>query len=85
MAGDRGASEWLFTGTTSDGKKVEVNGCDLFTFRGGKIARKESYGWCDLRNARTWSIVLSSKSFGSLQGNTVDCAFGASAAMSTDV
>jgi len=22
---------------TADGKKVEVNGCDLFTFRNGKI------------------------------------------------
>ena len=43
VAGDRGVSQWLFTGTTSDGKKVEVNGCDLFTFRDGKIARKDSY------------------------------------------
>jgi taurine dehydrogenase small subunit len=43
VAGDRGVSEWLFTGTTSDGKKVEVNGCDLFTFRDGKIVRKDSY------------------------------------------
>jgi hypothetical protein len=42
-------------------------------------------GWCDRRKARTWSIVFSSKSFGSLQGNTVDWALGASAAMSTDV
>jgi len=29
VAGDRGVSEWIFTGTTSDGKKVEVNGCDV--------------------------------------------------------
>jgi ketosteroid isomerase-like protein len=36
-------SEWLFTGTTGDGKKVEVNGCDVFTFRNGKIAVKDSY------------------------------------------
>ena len=43
VAGDRGVSEWIFTGTPADGKKVEVNGCDLFTFRGGKIARKDSY------------------------------------------
>ena len=43
VAGDRGVSEWLFTGTTSDGRKVEVNGCDLFTFRHGKIVRKDSY------------------------------------------
>src|SRR5215470_2901652 len=43
IAGDRGVSEWLFTGTTSDGKKVEVNGCDIFTFKGDKIAVKNSY------------------------------------------
>jgi len=41
--GDRGVSEWTFTGTRTDGKRVEVNGCDLFTFRGGKIALKNSY------------------------------------------
>ena len=43
VAGDRGVSEWLFTGTTSDGKTLEVTGCDIFTFRGGKIAVKNSY------------------------------------------
>ena len=43
VAGDRAVSEWTFTGTTKDGAKVEVNGCDLFTLRGGKIAIKNSY------------------------------------------
>jgi len=43
VAGDRGLSEWLFTGTTADGKKVEVNGCDVFTFAKGKIALKNSF------------------------------------------
>lgn len=43
VAGDRAVSEWTFTGTTRDGAKVEVNGCDLFTLRGGKIAVKNSY------------------------------------------
>jgi ketosteroid isomerase-like protein len=43
VAGDRGVSEWIFTGTTADGRKGEVNGCDLFTFRDGKIAVKSSY------------------------------------------
>jgi ketosteroid isomerase-like protein len=38
-----GVSEWIFTGTTSDGKKVEVKGCDVFTFKGDKIALKESF------------------------------------------
>jgi len=43
VAGDRGVSEWIFAGTTADGKRVEVNGCDVFTFRDGKIALKTSY------------------------------------------
>ena len=43
VAGDRGVSEWTFTGTTADGKKVEVNGCDIFTFLDGKIQIKDSY------------------------------------------
>lgn len=43
VQGDRGVSEWTFTGTRKDGTRVEVNGCDLFTFRDGKIARKNSY------------------------------------------
>ena len=42
-AGSRGVSEWTFSGTRKDGKRVEVNGCDLFTFRGDKIAVKNSY------------------------------------------
>jgi steroid delta-isomerase-like uncharacterized protein len=43
IAGTRGVSEWTFTGTREDGKRVEVAGCDLFTFRDGKIAIKNSY------------------------------------------
>ncbi|QHT71917.1 nuclear transport factor 2 family protein [Rhodocytophaga rosea] len=43
IAGDRGFSEWIFTGTKSDGTKIEVTGCDLFTFKNGKIAIKNSY------------------------------------------
>ena len=43
VAGDRAVSEWTFTGTTAAGAKVEVNGCDLFTLKGGKIAVKNSY------------------------------------------
>ena len=41
--GDRGVSEWTFTGTRTDGTRVEVHGCDLFVFRDGKIALKNSY------------------------------------------
>lgn len=43
VAGGRAVSEWTFTGTTKDGTTVEVNGCDVFTLRGGKIALKNSY------------------------------------------
>lgn len=43
VCGDRGVSEWTFTGTRHDGSRVEVHGCDLFTFRGRKIALKNSY------------------------------------------
>ena len=43
VAGSRGVSEWTFTGTDRDGTRVEVTGCDLFTFRGGRIAVKNSY------------------------------------------
>jgi len=43
VAGNRGVSEWTFSGTQPDGKRVTVTGCDLFTFRHGKIAIKNSY------------------------------------------
>jgi ketosteroid isomerase-like protein len=43
IIGDRGVSEWTFSGTKSDGTKVEVTGCDLLTFKDGKIAIKNSY------------------------------------------
>ena len=40
---DRGVSEWTFTGTRSGGSRVEVHGCDVFTFKDGKISLKNSY------------------------------------------
>ena len=43
VAGDRGASEWTLRGTTPRGERIEVRGCDLWTFRDGKIAKKDSY------------------------------------------
>lgn len=43
ISGDRGFTQWTFTGTRLDGTRVEVTGCDLFTFRDGKIAVKNSY------------------------------------------
>ena len=43
VAGDRGVSEWVFTATSPNGSRVEVQGCDVFTFKQGKIAVKNSY------------------------------------------
>ena len=41
--GDRGVSEWTFTGTRADGTRVEADGCDLFLFRDGRIAVKNAF------------------------------------------
>jgi ketosteroid isomerase-like protein len=43
VAGDRGCSEWLLTGTSVQGERIEVRGCDLWEFKDGKIVRKDSY------------------------------------------
>lgn len=41
--GERGVSEWLLSGTTTEGERIEVRGCDLWTFDGDKVVRKDSY------------------------------------------
>lgn len=41
--GDRGASEWTLSGTTTTGQRIEVRGCDLWILRNGKVAKKDSY------------------------------------------
>jgi ketosteroid isomerase-like protein len=38
-----GMSKWLLTGTARDGRRTEVRGCDFYTFRDGKVIRKDSY------------------------------------------
>lgn len=44
VTGRRGVSEWTFVGTrASDGQRIEVDGCDLFTFHGDKIRVKDSW------------------------------------------
>lgn len=43
VCGERGFSEWTFRGTSRTGKRVEMRGVDLFTFRDGKICRKDTY------------------------------------------
>jgi ketosteroid isomerase-like protein len=43
LDGDRGASEWTLSGTTTEGQRIEVRGCDLWTLRDGAIVKKDSY------------------------------------------
>jgi len=43
VCGDRGASEWLLSGTTTAGESIAVRGCDLWEVRDGLIVRKDSY------------------------------------------
>ncbi len=38
-----GVSEWLLTGTSPAGERIEVRGCDHYEFRDGKVIRKDSY------------------------------------------
>jgi len=40
---DTGISKWTLTGTTREGARKEVHGCDFYTFRDGKVIRKDSY------------------------------------------
>ena len=41
--GDRGASEWTLSGTTTEGQRIEVRGCDLWTLRDGQVVKKDSF------------------------------------------
>ena len=41
--GDRGASEWTLSGTMTSGERIEVRGCDLWTFRDGQVVKKDSF------------------------------------------
>ena len=38
-----GISKWTLTGTRRDGHRIEVWGCDFYTFQEGKVTRKDSY------------------------------------------
>jgi ketosteroid isomerase-like protein len=38
-----GMSKWLLTGTTPEGVRREVQGCDFYSFHDGKVTRKDSY------------------------------------------
>ncbi|HAF08558.1 MAG TPA: nuclear transport factor 2 family protein [Chloroflexi bacterium] len=43
VCGDHGVSKWRLHGTTTDGRRLDVRGCDLFDFRDGLCVRKDSY------------------------------------------
>jgi ketosteroid isomerase-like protein len=47
-AANTGMSKWVLTGTTPTGDKLCVRGCDFYSFRDGKVIRKDSY----------WKIVV---------------------------
>jgi len=50
LCGDHAVSKWLLTGTTTDGERIAVRGCDLFDIDDlGLVRRKDSY----------WKIVES--------------------------
>jgi ketosteroid isomerase-like protein len=42
-AAKTGISKWTLTGTARDGARTQVQGCDFYTFRDGKVIRKDSY------------------------------------------
>ena len=41
--GERGLSQWIFTGTRVDGASIEADGCDLFAFKNDRIAVKSAF------------------------------------------
>lgn len=43
VQGDRAASEWTFSGTASDGSRIEAQGADIFTLRDGRIVVKQAF------------------------------------------
>ncbi|PSJ41369.1 DUF4440 domain-containing protein [Zobellella endophytica] len=42
-AGNRAVSQWTFCATGPDGRRIEADGVDLFTLKGGKLALKQAF------------------------------------------
>jgi ketosteroid isomerase-like protein len=42
-AGNRAISVWTVVGKSADGEALNYQGCDIYTFRGGKICAKDTY------------------------------------------
>ncbi len=43
IAGDRAVSEWTVRGTLPGGAPLNLQGCDVWQFRGDRILRKDTY------------------------------------------
>jgi ketosteroid isomerase-like protein len=43
ITGNRAVLEFLVTGTGTDGQPIRRHGCDLWTFKGKKVVRKDTY------------------------------------------
>jgi ketosteroid isomerase-like protein len=43
IAGDRALSVWTVKGKGADGEALDYQGCDIYTFRDGKIVAKDTY------------------------------------------
>ena len=43
LAGDRAVSVWTVKGKGADGEALDYQGCDIYTFRDGKILAKDTY------------------------------------------
>lgn len=43
VSGNTGISQWTISGTTTTGQRIEVCGCDFYTFAAGKIVKKDSF------------------------------------------
>ena len=41
--GDMGISQWTVSGTTRAGERIMARGCDFYTFRDGKVVKKDSF------------------------------------------
>jgi ketosteroid isomerase-like protein len=43
VSGNIGVSQWTLTGTRTDGERIGVRGCDFYTFRDGKVVKKDAF------------------------------------------
>jgi len=43
VSGEMGISQWTLRGTSTSNERIEVRGCDFYTFRDGKVVGKDSY------------------------------------------